>query len=119
MNAPLLSVWVWQPVGSPLHIVGGAVLLSGLALFAYARSFRDRRAAASFLFVMRLAVIAALALLLMGPSRMPPETSAAKRPRLSILLDTSESMQTADTEGTSRIRFAAERFFGAPQFQQI
>ena len=30
MNPPLLIAWVWQPVGSPLHIIGGAAVLSGL-----------------------------------------------------------------------------------------
>ncbi len=68
---------------------------------------------------MRLAFVAALAVLLMGPSRMPPETSAANRPRLSILLDTSESMQTADAEGMSRLRFAVTRFLSAPQLQKL
>ena len=119
MTPLFLNAWVWQPVGSPLHIFGGAVLLAGLAAFAYARTFQERRGTASALFVMRLAVIAALAVLLMGPSRMPPETSASKRPRLSILVDTSESMQTADAEGMSRIRFAATRCLGAAQLQKL
>ena len=83
MNPPLLIAWVWQPVGSPLHIIGGAAVLSGLAVFAYARTFRGRVASSSCLLVMRLAFIAAMAVLLMGPSRMPPETSATNRPRLS------------------------------------
>ena len=47
-------------------------LLSGLAAFACARTFRERRGAASVVLVMRLTVIAALAVLLMGPSRVAP-----------------------------------------------
>jgi hypothetical protein len=119
MNPLLIIAWVWQPVGSPLHIIGGAAVLCGLAVFAYARTFRGRPVASSVLLVMRLAFVSALAVLLMGPSRMPPDTSAANRPRLSILVDTSESMQTADTEGTSRFRFAATRLLDAPQLQKL
>ena len=119
MTPLLLNAWVWQPVDSPLHIIGGAAILAGLAAFAYARTFHERRGASSVLFAMRLAVVTALAVLLMGPSRLPPETSSTRRPRLSILLDTSESMQTADVDGMSRIRFAATRCLGAAQLQKL
>lgn len=115
----MLLAWVWQPVIPPLHLVGGMMVLAGLSLFAYIRTMSGRPIVASFLVVMRLMLVVALSILLMGPSRLPPETRSANRPRLSILLDTSESMQSSDCEGTSRIDFAVQQILSPMQLATL
>ncbi|MCA9041302.1 MAG: hypothetical protein KDA65_13195 [Planctomycetaceae bacterium] len=100
--------WVWQPMVSLLHIYAGAGVLIVLALFAYARTIWERPFVSSLLLPMRIAFIAALAILLMGPSMLPPQSEKTIRPKLRILLDTSESMLTEDCEGVSRFQFAQE-----------
>lgn len=111
MTALFMTTWVWQPAGSPLHIVAGAVVLAALAVFAYARTMPGRTVAAMLLLLMRLMLVAALAVLMMGPSRIPPSARDIKRPRLIMLLDTSESMRSVDCDRQSRIRCAIDRVF--------
>lgn len=98
----------WRPAGSPMHILAGAALLAGLAVLAYVRVFARNRKVGLALLAMRLALIAALAMLLMGPSRLPPEAAASGKPRLTVLVDTSGSMQTPDCQGLSRIEAAGK-----------
>lgn len=119
MSLLLTTAWIWQPVSSPLHIAGGAVALACLAVFAYTRTMSGRPIAAGVLLGMRLVLVVSLAVLLMGPSRTPPEKRDANRPRLMMLLDTSESMQTADCGGQSRIRHAIERLLNLRQIHQL
>ena len=108
----LMATVTWQPAATPLQIAGAAALLSLLAIFAYARTFRQRRVASLGLLVMRLALIAALSLVLMGPSVITSRDTDKRRPRLGILLDTSGSMQTRDCQGISRAEFGASRWLG-------
>jgi hypothetical protein len=114
MLPPSLLSLVWEPIASPLKIGGGAVVLAGLAVFAYARIAREHPTAAAALLVMRLGMIAAVTALLFGPSRELPQSRLQQRPRLNILVDSSESMLTEDCAGKSRIRFVAEEWL-APQ----
>jgi hypothetical protein len=110
MQSPtLLLAFVWQPIVSPLQIWAGAAVLGALAIFAYVRTFRGRIVTTSWLLAMRLALIAAIGLLLMGPSSVPAEKEEAVRPKLRFLVDTSESMLTKDCGGMSRFQVVQEK----------
>lgn len=97
------SSLIWQPVASPVQIAAGAVVLAALTVWSYFRSLRERPVAASILGAWRLAVVVALAVLMMGPSRVLPRPTQLSRSKLSVLLDTSASMVTEDDEGVCRI----------------
>jgi len=101
--------FVWQPVVSPLQIWAGAAVLGGLAVFAYVRTFRGRIVTTSWLLAMRLALITAIGVLLMGPSSVPAEKQETIRPKLRILVDTSESMLTRDCGGLSRFQTVQDK----------
>ncbi|MEZ6064701.1 MAG: hypothetical protein R3B90_03105 [Planctomycetaceae bacterium] len=118
MNVLALDI-VWQPYSSPMKIGAGAVMLVALTLFASGRIFRERPKAALLLAVLRLGVIAAVSLLLLGPSRELQSAKQQQRPRLSILLDTSESMQTGDSGGSSRIEWVANAVLSAEQLARL
>ncbi len=101
---------VWRPGLAPQHIIGLAGVLAALAVFAYARSFRDTPRASIALLLMRLTVIATLAVVLMGPSTVPPPTTKATKPELFVLADTSGSMLTEDCDGEARLAAARRRW---------
>jgi hypothetical protein len=115
--APLALVW--QPIASPRHIVGGAAVLVALAVFAYVRVWRDRPRISLVLLGMRLVVIAAVALLMFGPSRELSNSPHDDRSRLTVLLDTSESMLTGDCEGSTRIECVARDVLSLPQLHAL
>ena len=110
---------VWQPIVSPLHVAAGAAALVVLAVVAYGRMFRAGRAASAALLVCRLLVIAVLSLLLLGPSRVPESTQQAGRPRMTVLVDSSQSMLTADVAGQSRIAHARDHWLTAERLQRL
>lgn len=97
---------IWRPAWPPLHVAAAGAALAALAVFGYARGLKTRPGLSAWLLAMRLAIIAALVVLLMGPSEIPPQAKKAVRPRLCVMLDTSESMLTTDCSGASRLRFA-------------
>lgn len=99
---------VWQPIFPTLSILGGAVLLCALAIFAFVRSRSVSSRWSILLLIMRLAAVVVIATLLMGPSRELSTGNAPGDSRLTILLDTSESMRVDDCESTSRIAHAAK-----------
>ena len=115
----LLLSLIWRPAASPVHIVAGAAVLAVLAGVAYARTFRQQPALSTGLLAMRLIVIAGLTLLLMGPSMVPEPLHAPGRPRLSILLDTSGSMQTRDCQDASRLEYAVSHWLSPAQRQKL
>mgnify|MGYP002623284270 CR=1 FL=1 len=115
----LVMALVWQPIAAPLHIAAGAVVLAALTLFAYFRVFRVRPVASSILLVMRLAVIGVISVLLMGPSREEAQPESTRKPKLSVLVDTSESMRTEDCDGASRLAHAASTVLGPEQMLQL
>ncbi|MBS3735381.1 MAG: hypothetical protein KGY99_10740 [Phycisphaerae bacterium] len=100
---PAPSDWLWRPMVPPLHLVGVAAVLVGLAIWAYARTLRDRPWSSAALLAMRLIVVAALVGLVMGPSVPAPAPAGRSRPRLDILVDTSESMATRDLGTATRL----------------
>ena len=115
---PILA-WVWQPIASPLHIGAGAAILAGLAMFAYVRTFRGHFGSTGGLLAMRLALIGAIAVLLLGPSSIPAEKEEPIRPKLRILVDTSESMLTKDCGGLSRFEVVQQRLLNESRLQTL
>ncbi len=113
------SVWKWQPIAPLLHIYGGCALLCAVALFAFVRVFPTNRKSASLLLAMRLASIAALATLLMGPSREIPRPEQTRRSKLTVLMDTSQSMLTDDCDAQSRIAYLAQNVIDPEQLRKL
>jgi len=97
---------LWQPIFPTLSILGGAVVLCALAVFAFVRSRATSSRWSAVLLVMRLAAIIVIAALLMGPSRELDTGQSPGESKLIVLLDTSQSMLVEDCEGTSRIAHA-------------
>lgn len=95
---PLL--WVWRPFFPPAAIGAVAGLCVLLALWLYARESLSWVRRAAFL-GLRLAVLAAVALVLMGPSDYPPAAAAAPADlgECLVAVDVSGSMQTCDVAG--------------------
>jgi hypothetical protein len=116
---PTILAQVWQPVAAPAAIFCGAAVLALLAVAAYARSFREHPVASAVLGFMRLEAIAVLAVLLMGPSRLPPQTLDQKRPTLTIFLDTSQSMLTPDCRGAARIDSARSEWLDGARLDAL
>jgi hypothetical protein len=106
-NPPLcaarLLAMVWQPIFTIPQIVLVAAALLGLAMFAYVRCWRSHPWASASLLAMRLAVLAGLVTLLLGPSDMPPSGNLTQRTHLGVVLDLSESMLTEDCGGQTRV----------------
>jgi hypothetical protein len=115
----MLLAWLWQPIASPLQIGAGAAVLGGLAVFAYVRTFRGHVGRTSVLLAMRLALVAAIAVLLMGPSSVPAEKERQVRPKLRILVDTSESMLNKDCGGLSRFQMVQERILNESRLRTL
>ncbi len=119
LQLPIQLALVWRPYFSPLTVIAAGVLLAALAVFAAARAWRDRPALSVLVAAMRLALIAVVTLVLMGPSMIPPSTQLPGRPLLTIMLDTSASMQTRDVADESRVRFAADRWLSPRQLEAL
>jgi hypothetical protein len=114
-----LLAWIWQPIAPPLQITACAVVLSGLAIFAYARTFTEHRIASALLLLMRLCIVITLAILLMGPSRMPPQAEQEQRPKLTMLVDTSQSMLTEESSSNTRIGVVKSTWLGREQIDEL
>ena len=114
-----MLAWIWRPVISPLHVFAMTALLAALAIFMYARSMRDRPWTSLGLLAMRLAVLVALALLLMGPSIVPPSATKLGRGKLFILADTSRSMLTEDVGGQSRLAAVQKNWLADERLREL
>jgi hypothetical protein len=117
-----LSEWVaaagpaliWRPVFSPPQIVAAAAALLGITLFAYCRTWRSRPMASAMLLFMRLALLAGLVVLLMGPSDTRGANELTERTDLVVVLDVSESMLTRDGQGETRLEMVGESWLSQP-----
>ena len=115
---PLLAL-LWRPFYSPLYLFAGAVLLGALAVYAYARTLRGHPILGAATGLMRLLLIVAVAVLLMGPSVLPHVLRRPGRPAVTIMLDTSASMQTRDIENMSRFDFAVSRWLSPDRLAEL
>lgn len=106
----LLAEILWQPFFPPVAILSGAAAIVLLCLWSYARSLRQRPALATGLAAMRILLVAVIATVLMGPSRLPEQDLQQARSTLHVLVDTSASMQTPDADGRPRLTFAVEQW---------
>ena len=115
-----LAAILWRHYFSTTLLSALVVVLIVLVAFAMTRSSGSRRWLHVCAGVMRLVFVAAMALLLMGPSTMPPpDQGSRQRPRLSIMIDTSASMQTKDVAGKSRFHFAVEGWIDEQYLAQL
>ncbi|MBX3444319.1 MAG: hypothetical protein KF774_18090 [Planctomyces sp.] len=110
---------VWRPVFSTLPLVGGAVVLSCLAVFAWLRSRERSPGWAGMLLGMRLLAILGITALLFGPSRELASRSSSEPLKLNILLDTSQSMLVEDCGTTSRIAHAVRQVLSPNQLAAL
>lgn len=110
MNGPLLAEMIWRPYFEPAAVLLAAGVLVLLAVFVCVRTWRTNAALSLGMLMVRLFVIAALASILMGPSHLPEVTQSPTQPTLTVLLDTSGSMQTKDMDGQPRYEFAVNRW---------
>lgn len=110
---------LWQPVVGPPYIALAAALLAGLAIRVYTRTIQARHGLGLLLLSMRLTAIAALALLLLGPSFAEPAPPAPTKPRLTVLLDASASMQTRDCFEAPRFEVAARQWLAQENLDRL
>ncbi|HVJ69874.1 MAG TPA: hypothetical protein VM510_17985 [Caulifigura sp.] len=110
---------LWRPWMPVLSITGLAVILVCLALFACVRVWSRVGARSLPVLAMRILGVLGLAVLLLGPSRRIDTPENTVRPKLSVLLDTSQSMKTSDCAEKSRIAHAAETVFDPKNFEQL
>ena len=109
----------WQPFFPPLPVIGAGVALLLLASLACARRARVQPGWAAMLLVMRLVLIVALTILLLGPSTMTKPTRTGTRAGLRVLLDTSASMQTADVNNQPRYEAASQQWLSADRLAAL
>ncbi len=113
------TTWVWQPAWSPQQLTAVALVLGGLGIWAYSRLLRDRLVPAVVLGLWRVLSIVIVCVLLAGPSREVPAKQAGRRSSLTILVDTSGSMQTEDMDGISRLDFLRTQWLDSAHRRQL
>jgi hypothetical protein len=115
-HAALLASIFLRPALPPALL---AVIASGLvclAVISYRRTIsangaeRGTRIAKAALLAMRVIAILALTSLLLGPSTIPPTAEREQKAKVTVLVDMSESMGTADCAGRSRFEAMSERW---------
>ena len=110
---------LWRPFFPPLPTLAGAAVLVVLAGVWYARTARTLPWRATGLLLLRLVAIGLITLMLMGPSVLPEPELTGGKPDLTVLVDTSGSMQTADVEGLPRIAYVAERWLSPERLRTL
>lgn len=119
MTWMLATDWLWRPALPAMQVAALAFVLAALAIFVLVRHWRSGPGRALVFCGMRLLIIGVLSVLLLGPSRVPESHSAPDKPIVSIVVDTSASMQTADESGRPRIEAAVERWLSRDQIAEM
>lgn len=119
MTTTLLAELIWRPFFQPVAVLLAAGLLVLLALFVCVRTWRVNPTLSLMMFGVRLLVIAVLATVLMGPSHLPEATQSPTQPNLTVMLDTSGSMQTKDMDGLPRYEFAVNHWLSDEQIKSL
>ncbi|MFW5682310.1 MAG: hypothetical protein ACOC1G_04830 [Phycisphaeraceae bacterium] len=115
----MLADILWRPFFLPLPTLAGAALLVVLAVVWFVRVRRTSPWRASVLLVMRLVAVGVITLVLMGPSVEPEPKLVGDKPDLTVLVDTSGSMQTADMEGQPRIAYVSEQWLSEERLRAL
>ncbi len=111
---------LWRPFFEPIEAVAAAgVVLGAIAVFAYVRTMRAHPVIALPLLLMRLALVAVITVLLMGPSVMPESSTAPTRPTLTIAVDNSGSMARDDVNGATRLDFALQQWLNPERLEAL
>ncbi len=110
---------IWRPILPLLQIAVLAIALCTIAGFAYVRTFKSHPVASVLLLLMRLLTIATCTVLLVGPSYLPDAMQSDKKAELTVMLDISESMLTADCKGESRIKRAQQMWLNRPFLDRL
>lgn len=120
LTSPLLTIFL-RPALPPVLIGVIAVALATLAVLAYRRAIAhtERRGLLACLFVMRVLGLLALLVVLLGPSHVPPTIEREERPKVTVLLDLSESMRAEDCEGSSRLEALASKWLSKPALDAL
>lgn len=115
IEPPTMLAVVWQPAIPPAAVAAVTLVLVVLAVYTHthtsgAPGIRGIVAARRLIpLALRFVIIACIAVILLGPSRVAERQTPA-RGKITILLDTSASMTTADCRGKSRIDEATTRW---------
>jgi hypothetical protein len=98
---------IFDPLVSIPLLLGIGVLVGLVVLVVYARTAHGmRRFLRIALVLMRIGVLCGLIVLLMRPMALVPQEEVRDKPALSVLVDTSQSMNTKDVENRSRYEAA-------------
>jgi hypothetical protein len=103
LTMPMLASIFFRPAMPPLLIatlVAAAIVLSAIA---YRRATAGSGLVRVALFAMRAIGVLAVASILLGPSYLPPTVEREVKPGVTVLVDVSESMRTADCGESPRI----------------
>ena len=94
---------IFDPLVSIPLLMGIGVLTGLVVIFIYARTAGGlRRFLRIGLMLMRIGVLCALLVILMRPMALKPQDEVYDRPALSVLVDTSQSMNTKDVGNRTR-----------------
>lgn len=110
----------WRPLIWPPYLAVTGLALVALAGLACRRSMSLNRKVAITSLLMRSMAIGAMLVILLGPSntQTPPPKKSSQKPQLTVALDLSSSMLTADApDGTARIDYAARTWLN-PEFRR-
>ena len=121
MNIPqvFISDILWRPQ-LPVAVIGLLFAIGVVAaLFAYLRTTRIARWRRAGLTMLRLAAVALLAFIMLGPSRMAESPRAQRRGRLFILADVSESMLTQNSDGQTRLQAMQQKWLSESAIQKL
>ncbi len=120
MRAATLASIFFRPALPPAVIACIAVVIMALAVVAYRRSSGASSGAARWgLLAMRMLGVLAVSALLLGPSHVPPTATREVKPAVSVLVDLSESMRTADCGEVSRIDAVRAGWLGDAALDRI
>lgn len=116
---PHIASLIWRPYFPPVAVFLAGAVLVVLAVVVCWRTWVGRPGVSLGMLVVRLCVIGALVTLLLGPSNLPPVSESPSRPTLTVMLDTSGSMQTPDMDDKARYDFARQYWLSTPQLEAI
>lgn len=98
---------IFDPLFSVPLLLGIGAVTALVVLLVYARTARGmHRFLRIALVLMRVGVLCGLIVLLMRPMALIPQEESRDKPALSVLVDTSQSMNTKDVENQSRYEAA-------------